>query len=229
MGYTWAKRCTCGRRSGAERVCLTPNRPASAAAACCAGARKANEAHLELTLRHRRVPLELELRARCLFSTTPWMDLAREQDPDIAVSAATSCSLTADGARIADARLAPPAENTSPGAHVATCKLLSRRPGGAAKAWSPPADQLSLQAGSAINVLGLRARARATACSSRAADGLKYSQKLYFMSLYIRFSRSDSPTPCTGTRTESLALTHTCIAEAKMARRGRPRALPTLC
>ena len=84
-------------------------------------------------------------------------------------------------------------------------------------------------AGSAINVLGLRARARASACSSHAANGLKYSQKIYFMSLYIRFSRSDSPTPCTGTRTESLALTHTCIAEAKMARRGRPRALPTLC
>ena len=86
-------------------------------------------------------------------------------------------------------------------------------------------------AGSAINRLGLRARARAraTACSSRAANGLKYSQKIYFLSLYTRLGRSDSPIPCTGTRTESLALTHTCIAEAKIgASRPPARAVDAL-
>ena len=57
-------------------------------------------------------------------------------------------------------------------------------------------------------------RARDRVLLTRCDNGLKYSQKIYFMSLYIRFGRSDSPTPCTGTRTESLALTHTCIAEA---------------
>ena len=34
------------------------------------------------------------------------------------------------------------------------------------------------------------------------------------MSLHTRFGRSDSPTPCTGTRTESIAMAHTCTAEA---------------
>ena len=35
------------------------------------------------------------------------------------------------------------------------------------------------------------------------------------MSLHTRrFGRSDSPTPCTGTRTESIAMEHTCTAEA---------------
>ena len=43
----------------------------------------------------------------------------------------------------------------------------------------------TVQAGLTINRLGLCARARATACSSRAANVLKYSQKIYFMSLYI--------------------------------------------
>ena len=66
------------------------------------------------------------------------------------------------------------------------------------------------------------------ACSQRAANGLKYSQKKYSLALKTRFGWSGSPTPCTGTRTESLAMTHTCIAEAMLARRGRPRALPTL-
>jgi len=35
------------------------------------------------------------------------------------------------------------------------------------------------------------------------------------MSLYTWLGRSDSPTPCTGTRIKSIALTHTCIAEAR--------------
>ena len=89
-------------------------------------------------------------------------------------------------------------------------------------------DFLNVQAGLTINALGLRARPRASARSSRAANALKYSQKIYYLSLYTRLDRSDSPTPCTGTRTESIALTHTCIAEAMLVRRGRPRALLTL-
>ena len=37
-----------------------------------------------------------------------------------------------------------------------------------------------------------------------------YSQKIYFMSPYTWLGRSDSPTPCTGTRIKSIALTYTC-------------------
>ena len=77
-----------------------------------------------------------------------------------------------------------------------------------------PKPAIILQAWLTINRLAFPSQARAIACSPRAANGLKYSQKIHFMSLYIRFGRSDSPTPCTGTRTESIAMAHTCTAEA---------------
>ena len=63
-----------------------------------------------------------------------------------------------------------------------------------------------LQAWLTINRLASCASARATACSSHAANSARYSQKILFLSLYTRFGRSDPPTPCTGTHIESVAI-----------------------